>query len=248
MKTLADIVALAKSTLEAQQTALNSALPNLPEAVRAELAAYRDKLNTQLAALPPIEQVKGALEADGLINWMGSLCSEMATLHSRLMEKMSGMGNLQTALNSYEDRVKSGELVEKAKVAAAVDMARSEGRKEVLTEVLAARKGLVETAGLPLPAEDVLTLGATQFSERFAQAQKNAADIKARTGQPNAQKALTSKYAWLPAAEFAGEMDSLSALLTPPAAPADPLLGAGAGAGAGAGQSPEPKKKVREII
>jgi hypothetical protein len=244
-KTLPEIVALARETLTAQQTALNSAIPSLPEAVRAELASYRDKINTQLASLPPIEQVQGALEANSLIQWMASLCSEMASLHGKLVEKMGGIGSMQTQLASFEDRIKSGELVEKAKVTAAVEEASARVRSEVLAEVTSTRKGLVETAGLPVPGDEVLSLPVADFTARHQVALKNVEAIKKATGSARAQAALVKRYAWLGETELAGELAGLADILganTPPAG--NPLIGAGAAAGAPAA----PEKKTRTVI
>ncbi len=221
MKTLKDILAAQRTNLTAQQTALAGVLPKLPEALRASLTPLKDAIDQQLAKLPELEK---AADPDA-VAYLGSLCTELNSQHERLLGLVSGFGAVQAELDGLKGQITAGEYVAKARVTAAIEEARTALRSELAGEIAAARKGVLETAGLPVPPAEILALPAADFTARQQVCAANVKTITERCAAPKARTALIAKHAWQSAEAVVTELDSLADLLTGGKAAGDPLLG-----------------------
>ena len=222
MKTLKELLSAVAANLKAQQ----EALAKLPETLRASLQEFDSALTAQLAKVPALET---AMEKDA-VEFLSGLVTELNAQHTRVMGQLGAFATVQTELNGLKEAIAKGEYVPKAKVEEAVMLAREDARKALQAEIVATRKSVLETAGLPVPGEAVLALTAEEFAARQKQATENVKAIQGRTGNAEAQKALTNKYAWLPKSEFDGEMQTIAVLLgAGPAKQPDPTLGAAGG-------------------
>lgn len=221
MKTLADILAAQRENLTAQQTALTGILEKLPEAARAPMSALQTAVGEQLAALPQLEQ---AGDPD-LMAYLGRMVEELKTQHGRLVESLTLRASVVAELDTLKGQITAGEYVSKAVADAAVEAARAAVRQELAGEIAAARKGVLETAGVPVPANEVLLLPANDFNARQQACVANVKTITERCAAPKARAALVSKLAWQTPEDVQRELDSLADLLQPAAATADPLLG-----------------------
>lgn len=224
MKTLKEILTAQKANLLAQQEALTKLLAGLPETLRAGLDDFSRALAEQLAKVPDLEK---AVEMDA-VQFLSGLVTELNAQHERVLGALAGFSAVQTELNTLKGQMASGEWLPKAKAEEAVALARADERKALTAEIAAARKGVLETAGLPVPVAAILELPAADFAERQKQATANQASIAKRTADTAAQKVLTLRYAWLSQSEFDGEMQTVDALLGAGRAgkAADPTLGA----------------------
>ena len=228
MKTLKELLSAVAANLKAQQ----EALAKLPETLRASLKEFDSALTAQLAKVPDLEK---AVEKDA-VEFLSGLVTELNAQHARVMEQLGAFATVQTELSGLKDSIAKGEYVPKAKVDEAVMLAREDARKALQAEIVATRKGVLETAGLPVPSDAILALTAEEFTARQKQALDNVKTIQNRTTNADAQKVLTLKYAWLPKAEFDGELQSIAALLGAGAAKQpDPTLGAPHGKSGAAG-------------
>lgn len=232
MKTQADVTKALKGFYDSNIQALQGVIDKLPEALRGDLKKLYDDLNTQLAKLPPLEQVPAASEAAGSLNYLVDCVTRMNEYSARMMERLGEISkSLATTTAAYQgldDRIKSGDLMSKDAVKDLVESARKESAEALLPQIVSSRKQQVELAGLPDPGEDVLK--ADTFATRFDEAKANLGKLTAKGFSLKGRGAgLIKDLAWLGTAEFAGRLSGFEDVLVPGTAKAggDPLLGGG---------------------
>ena len=238
IKTPLDLFAFFKEWGTTHLTALNGIVDKLPEGVRAEWQKMRDTLNDMLSKLKPIDQVPMAQDASYALNsfaaTMANLMEYADSFRDRLNAMAVDIAGKATALNGFEQKVKDGELLTKASVDAALELARKEVKDQLTPSLTALRKNQISLAGLPEAPEATLTAAQADFDAAFGQASKN---VKALTEKGFALNGKGSAWvkasAWMGETAFNGEMTKIADLVAPAAAakPAgDPLLGGGAAA------------------
>ena len=235
IKTNADLVKQVREFFQSHVTAMCGLTDRLPEALRADVMAIKDRLNAALEKLPPIDQVPAAQEAGWALNCFTDSVVRMqdyaADLQTQLSKLVSNLEAKTTALNGLEGKVTAGELLTKEKATEACELARAEGAKGVLVEVVASRKSALELAGLPVPSDEVLGLPGTDYEKRLVEARANVAKLGEK-GMTLGGKGSTwvRQTAWLGATEFAGQMTAIEDIIgtagVKESKKADPLLGA----------------------
>lgn len=241
-----ELAAFLKGIFTPHVTALQGIMDQVPDALKPHFRKLKDELDTSLGRLQPTDQVPAALDAHYTLQ---SLCSALERLqeHSqslmgRLADIIKANNEKATALQGYEDKEKSGDLITKAAAADLVEKAKTDAVAALRPTILAMRKNQVELAGLPDPGETVLALEEKDFTPRFDAAKTNIADLNKRGFKVGGRgAALIKDLAWLPASEYAGKMTAYEDVLGKAPTGGDPLLG---GPGA-VGGKPEDKVKAR---
>lgn len=236
LNTNVDLLKAVRGFYESHVTALHGVIEKMPESLRAELKQLHDGMNEQLKKLPPLEQVPAALDANWAFQTFGEAIERVMAYGDRLAEQMKGLAEkyagTATSLNSLEAEVKAGEkYLTAARAKEMCDLARSQGRDEMLPELMATRKGALELAGLPVPGDEVLKLATAEYDGRLKQAKANIATLAEKGLKVGGRgEALVQQLAWLAATEFAGQMTVFEDVLgAPKGKAADPLLGAPGG-------------------
>ena len=230
----ADIRTFLKGFYDQHITALNGMLDKLPEPMRAEFTKLRDGLNAQLEKLPPLDQVPAAQDAAWAFQSFADAWTRMAEYSNGLRERLTALsGELAakaTALNGLEEQVKDGRLITKEKSTEACELAKAEGIKNVLPEILATRKSALETCGLPVPPDAILSLPSKDYEPKLAAAKEQVGKLNAKGLKLGGKGAAwVTSMAWLGTTEFNGQMTALNEILgtvketRQPAG--DPLLG-----------------------
>jgi hypothetical protein len=230
IKRSADLNQFVRELYETHVTALHGIMDSVPEAVRGKFKELHDSMNASLKALPPMEQVPAAQEAGWALQTFANAMGQLADLADVVLSLKNELALKATALNGLETQIAGGDFVSKDKVKELCDLAREEGKKAVLPQVVAMRKQAVELAGLPMPADEVLSLGADQFDGRLTTAKENVAKLAAKGMKLGGKgEGWVKQTAWLAATEFAGQMSLIEDVLPvakegqPPRV--DPLLG-----------------------
>lgn len=246
MKNYQDLLKSVRGLYERELNALDKVLASATGAIKEELTALRTSLNEQLAKLPPLDQVPAAQDAAWAMNALENFVARFNEVFTSYSERLNKIGQTVTSMNSYEERIKSGDLVTKDAAKAAADIARQEGIESMKPEVIATRKTILETAGLPVPDDKILSLPATEFNALHADVAKNlkAAEAKGMSLKGKGAAFLKTNL-WRKETEFAGEMTKIEDLIgtaKQPEAKPDPLLGGGAGGGG------ESKTKAKSAV
>lgn len=236
MKTNADMVKALKGFFETHITSLNGIMEKLPETLRGDLQKLKDTLNEQLSKLPAIDPAPAAQDAAWALNSFADAVARMQEYASGLMNKLHSMtqdlSDRATALNGFEQRVQSKDLLTKDEVKTLVETAKADATQALLPQIVALRKSQVELAGLPMPADAVLA--ADDFQAQFDTAKTHLTQLGEKGFKLGGKgDKLVKDSAWLGTQEFAGRMDVYADILGTPAAGGDkkvePLLGGGAG-------------------
>jgi hypothetical protein len=221
----ADVKAL-RAYFQSQVTALNALIDTLTDPLKSQYTALRDQFNQLLSGLPPLEQHAATEQINfGLDVLVGCIerANEVITglqgmLRQRQQESDAQAQALQSRLTQFEGRLKNGELVEKsvhqgllsaATTKSSQDAAAEAERKvraefeatAARTKMIADRKAVVASAGLPVPAEDLLAAPEETFNAARTKAQGRVDTLKAK-GLPNTN-GLVSRMAWCSDAEYA---------------------------------------------
>jgi hypothetical protein len=239
-KTNADIAKALKGFYDTNIQALQGIMDKLPEALRGDLKKIYDDLNTQLAKLPPLEQVPLANEAAGSLNYLADCVVRMQEYSTRMLENITNLSRTVSektaAYQGLDDKIKTGELVTKDAATELARKAREDGVLSVMPAIVASRKQQVEMAGLPDPGKDVLELEAEQFNTRFSAAKDQLTKLGAKG--LNLKARLVQELCWAPTAEFDGKLASFVEIIggaketKAAGGAADPLLGSGGTPGA----------------
>ena len=217
IKTPADLLAHIQAMGTAQITALNGLLDKVPENFKADYIAMRDRLNTLLSGLKPLEQVPAAGEAAYALNSFAetitSIFGYADELKARLAQLTSDLEAKATALNGLNDQVAKGELVSKDKVLIAVDDAVKTAVAPLTQQIATLRQSAVALCGLPEAPEGVLALASEAFTGKLDQAKKNLAALNEK-GLTLSGKGggFVRKSVWLDAEAFNGECGILEDL------------------------------------
>lgn len=244
IKTPADLLAYIREFGTAQVVALNGLLDKVPENLKAEYIAMRDRMNTLLAGLKPLDQVPAAQDASFALNSFARTLNDIFEYADIFRTRLEGIAKdlqgKQTSLNGFEEQVKNGDLVSKDKVELAKTSAVDEAVKPFKAEIAALRKNSIALCGLPDAPDSVLAADAAAFDTALTQAKKNLGVL---TGKGLALKSGTAagkgdafirKSVWLGETAFNGEA-AILAELAPGlklnlGASGDPMVGAPGGA------------------
>ena len=100
------------------------------------------------------------------------------------------------------------------------------GVDSVMPNVIALRKSQIELAGLPVPADPVLSAKAEEYDASLSAAKANLATLAAKGMKLGGKgDAWVKQTVWLGTAEFAGQMKIIDDLVPATPVGADPLLG-----------------------
>lgn len=246
IKTPADLVAFIQQWGTAHILALNGIIDKLPEGVRAEWQAMKDKLDAMLSKLKPTDQVPAALDASYALNSFAGTVASMLDYADSLRERLkllaADLVDKTTALNGFEQKIKDGQLLTKAMVDAAIATAKNEATAALMPSIVSIRKGMIATCGLPEAEDGILNLPQADFDARLTQAKTN---LTAMTGKGFALNgrgaAFVKATVWKDATAFNGAMEQIADLVGKPGAPeGDPLLGGGTASVASASDAPKP--------
>jgi DNA repair exonuclease SbcCD ATPase subunit len=221
----ADVKAL-RAYFQSQVTALNALIDTLTDPLKSQYSALRDQFNQLLSGLPPLEQHAAAEEInfglDVLVGCIERANEVIAGLQAMLRQKQQESDTqaqaLQSRIAQFEARLKNGELLEKAvhqellsaATAKASQEAAAEAEKKVRAEfeataarakLIADRKAAVASAGLPVPAEELLSAAEETFNAAKTKAQGRVDALKAK-GLPGTN-GLVVRMAWCSEAEYA---------------------------------------------
>lgn len=156
------------------------------------ISALKGELNAALAKLKdqPLDMVKCAQEVGGALEWLNESYQRCSQIYGMAMEKLTAaLASVQgmkpaSELNALVEtevtaRVGRGDLLTKEKhtdlLTGAVAAARKDGQDAARR--IAARTTELNTAGVPLPGEDVLGLPDDQFALVFASAKKVTTEL-----------------------------------------------------------------------
>ena len=221
----ADVKAL-RAYFQSQVTALNALIDTLTDPLKSQYSALRDQFNQLLSGLPPLEQHAAAEQInfglDVLVGCIERANEVIAGLQGMLrqgqQESETQVQALQSRIAQFEAWLKNGELVEKAvhqellsaATAKASQEAAGEAERKVRAEFEAAaaraklvadRKAAVASAGLPVPAEDLLSAAEETFKAAKTKAQSRVEALKAK-GMA-ATNGLVVRMAWCSESEYA---------------------------------------------
>ena len=208
--------------------ALNGVLGKLPEGLRGELQQLKDRLNTQLEGLKPVDPAPADKDATWALNGLADALVRIQEYASGVVARLEAMATAlstkATEFNGLQESL-TKDYLKKDLVPGLTDKARQEGIDSVMPSVIALRKGQVELAGLPLPADTVLSAKADDFGKALDGAKANLATLAAKGMKLGGKgDAWVKQTVWLGTAEFAGQMQVIDDLMPKTAAP-DPLLG-----------------------
>ena len=224
---------------EGLNTTLHGMLEHLPEGARTQINAIKTSVNAVLEKMPATDQVPATMDAACALNYLAEALArtnEMAIQITDGLRKMqddwtSSLNNrIQEAITS---KLTSGDFLEKQKATDLVTEAHRAGRTEALNEVkvVETRRTALATAGLPIPAEEILKLTEDDFKARQDKAKDHAEKLKATGLSLNG---TIGQIAWLDEPAFATELTRTQEILEHAKASVgnrrlEPLLGAGAG-------------------
>ncbi len=236
IKTPADLLAFMRELGTTQVTALNGLFDKAPDAIKTEISVMREKLNTLLKGLPPLDQVPGAMEASTALNSFGntiaSMFEYMDYVRTRVENMVTDFAKTSTALNGLQARVTGGELIEKTTADAALDQAKTDAvnaaTAPLMAQIAGLRKESISLCGLPEAPEAILSQSADAFTTSLAQAKKNLATCQARGFSITGKGAgFVKKTVWMDETAFNGEAKAIEDLVgtSPAANRPDPFKG-----------------------
>lgn len=204
-----------RENLEGQKTALTKMKEKAgATAVATEIQSLIDGLNTQLTALPPLDQVPLAMEAAGALNWMLDAISRTQEYANSLMVKLQNLGEtLNTKmgeLSALNTKIENKDLLPKETVTEACNTAKQAGIDSCKDEILASRKKAVELAGLTEATPELLAKPMKEFNEAVEQAKANLT-IAGKSGMKLGGKGdgFLKKFLWSKTTEFNSELDTV---------------------------------------
>jgi hypothetical protein len=214
----------------------------VPKVMQEPLKKLHDQINEYLRGLDPTEMIPAAQEAGYAMRYLQGAMAHVNSMSDTLKAMVTANGSVVLELNQarqdltgLNEKVTKGLLVPKEDLDNAVKKAGEEARKALLPDIIASRKSVLETCGLPTPGDDILNLGATEYTPRFEQAKKNLGELSKKGIKPGGKGAQwIAKCAWNTQEEFNGNFELLKDVdFTAP--------GAGAAAGAAAAaNNPDP--------
>ena len=206
------------------KTALNIDLAGVPEEMKNLISRLKADMDAALAALPPIDQVPAALEANQALNWISDTVRRMQEFSASMMEGVTKLRNdlvlKATALNALEEKVAKGELVERSEL----DRQMSDYRK-----ITALRRQEMQTCGLPVPVSDDILQGTDdEWKSKIAEAKGRREKLTGKEHQANDAQLHRLLF---------GDQTAFEVVIQSLPAKRDPLLGNGGAQGAGEGSS-----------
>lgn len=252
IKTAQDLLVFCRELGATQITALNGLLDKVPEPLKAEYLAMRDKMNGLLEKLPPLDQVPAAQDAAWALNsfarTIDGLFEYIEMSRQRFGDVLKSLGEKQTALNGWDEKVTKKELLDAATVTAATETAVANATKPLLEQIATMRGEQVALCGLPEAPAGLLSGPADAFATALEQAKKNLGALKTRGFELGKKgDAFIKKTVWLDATAFQGENQTLNdlaeSLKVKIPGTADPMIGGG-GAGGQQQQSAPTARKV----
>jgi hypothetical protein len=220
----------------------------VPDNLKTEYQALRDRMNSMLQSLKPLEQVPAANDAACALNSFAYTITQLFDYVDAFRSKIESMANTlagkTTALQGLNEKIEKGELLEKGTVQAATDTAVQAALKPYQAEIQTMRKAQIALCKLPDAPDAVLGQAADAFASSLAQAQKNL-EILAKRGFALGGRgdSFIKRTAWLEATAFQGEAklveDLAAELKINTGAPVDPFVG-----GTKADPAPAAEKKT----
>lgn len=126
----------------------------LPEQLGKMLSELKASIDTALAKMGLTDSVPAALDAGYVLRMMAERFREVSEMAGAATRSLNGatkeLVEARSAVKAFEDRVKSGELVEKAAVEKAVADYRA---------TMTSRRTEMAACGLPVPVDDTLLAG-----------------------------------------------------------------------------------------
>lgn len=241
LKTNSDLLAFLTGVIQPHATALQGIMDKLPEALKPDFKRLKDDIDEQLRKLAPTDQVPAALDASYALQSLSSTLERVNEYATGLIKKVRDMtetlATQTSALQGFNDRVTSGELVTKATATELCGTARKEALDSMKPTILAMRKQQVELAGLPMPTDELLGSDEPVFAARFGEAKANLVAFGKRGLKVGGKgTAIITDMAWLPASECAGRLNAYEDILGKERT-GDPLIGGGGAGAGGAGTS-----------
>jgi len=215
-------------------TALQGILDKLPEAMRPDFLKLKNDLNEQLSKLAPTDQVPAALDASYALSSFANAMERMQEYATAMTNRLAGMttklSETNGSLDALNKKVTDGLLITKEAATELCSKAKTDALDSIKPTIVAMRKQVVELAGLPMPADDVLALADAEFTPRFDAAKANIGALSKRGLKVGGKgAAIVKDMAWLGTTEFNGKLTSYEDVLGKERPTADPLLGGGAG-------------------
>lgn len=217
-KTPEQLMQSLKDLLNTNLNSLNSIIDKIPEALRADLVALRDSLNNKLKALQPLDQIPLAEQAAYALNCLMDGIVRMQEYTTLLMSRLTAVSDeassLATAKNALQKKIDDGELLTKEKVTELCELAKEDVRKEIQPQVIDLRKEQIKAAGLPAPAETVLSANSKDFQVELDRAKLNLETAKKRGLKLGGKgDALFKNLLWGSETAFNSNMDSIGEIM-----------------------------------
>jgi hypothetical protein len=234
IKSPADLLPVLREFGTQHLTALNTLHDKADETSKPVLAELRDQMKTLVEKLPSFD---GTTDVTTALNSFARCFSELfnfvETSRAKIAELSGIVATKSTALNGFEEQVKSGALVSKDKVELATTAAADEAKKPLVAEIATLRREQFALCGLPPAPDSVLNSNAADFAASLTQAKKNLADLKAKGVVLGGKgDAFLKKSAWLNQEAFNGEVKAIEDLapgLKLNLGGKDPMIGAPGG-------------------
>ncbi len=160
-----------KKILQTLRDNINGQITALASATGKEVEALRTGLQAQLASLAELDKLP-EVEVNAAFASAVSLQQEHNTrLFAELQTARTALATATASFNELDAKVKSGELLEKAKVTERCELAKGEGVKSCEPEIMDLRKKIV--AALPTPPDNILKLPTAEFATALTDAAEN---------------------------------------------------------------------------
>lgn len=157
------LVAFVREFLTDTQSAYQGIIDQVPESLRTQVKALKDKIDSALTSLAsrPTDQVPAALDAASALNHVAYTLNYMQEAFSGTMDALNRMlGELTpkaTALQALQGRIDKHELVEATEIETRVKEAVE--KEQARFKLLGQRRSLLQKANVPLPLDDEVLSG-----------------------------------------------------------------------------------------
>lgn len=255
IKTPSDMVAYCHEMFSTQITALNGLLDKVPDGLKTEYLAMRDKMNALLEKLQPLDQVPAAQDAAWALNSFARTITDLfeyiGVMRERMGQTLTSLAEKTTALNGLEEKVTKGELVDKTAAATAAQVAADAAIKPYAAEIGTMRKSQIALCKLPEAPDAILALPLERFNAAVEQAKTNLGTLGQRGFAVGGKgDAFVKQTAWMDQTAFQGANQTLTDLadtlkVKMPAGTEPFAGGTGAAGGAAASAAAGDKPKFR---
>ena len=217
----------ARAFVNAQILAINGMVETLTDPLKQQYIELRDRYNAFLTGLPPLEQAGAAQSAnwslDSLLRCIEGANDMIVGLQGRLNDSMAAVTSATAKLATA-----SAESAAATETRLRAEFATETAATATRVALHGTRRTLLATAGLPVPAESLLSLS----DEAFTAAQTVAAGRLAAFKAKGLGASLTPRMAYCSAEEYV-DFEGLVAkavVAAPPVVPVaarvEPLAGA----------------------